>query len=142
MKASSRARVHVVTLKSMVKPYSASAGAPADDAAEHDDDRGRSPARDVKGRWVAGNSGNPAGRPKTLAELVELARDHTVEAFETMVWIARHEPKAAVRGRAAEWIVARGWGEPAKPITVGATDGDNKLELQFVLMPPKPDEEP
>lgn len=124
----------------MGKPYSASAGSSPDLDDDDDDDTfgDRMPARDAKGRFQAGISGNPAGRPKTLTEVVELARDFTVESVETMVWIMRHEKKSsAVRARAAEWLVARAWGEPTKPITLGNADGETKLELQFVLMPPK-----
>jgi hypothetical protein len=32
-----------------------------------------------------GQSGNPGGRPKVIAEVKELAREHTSEAIETLV---------------------------------------------------------
>ena len=31
-----------------------------------------------------GQSGNPGGRPKVVAEVKELAREHTAEAIETL----------------------------------------------------------
>jgi len=34
-----------------------------------------------------GQSGNPGGRPKVVAEVKELAREHTAEAIETLVSI-------------------------------------------------------
>jgi hypothetical protein len=41
-----------------------------------------------------GQSGNPGGRPKVVAEVKELAREHTAEAIHTLVSIMSH-PKAA-----------------------------------------------
>jgi len=34
-----------------------------------------------------GQSGNPGGRPKVVAEVKELAREHTAEAIQTLVSI-------------------------------------------------------
>jgi Family of unknown function (DUF5681) len=41
-----------------------------------------------------GQSGNPGGRPKVVAEVRELAREHTSNAVETLVSIMNN-PKAA-----------------------------------------------
>ena len=43
-----------------------------------------------------GQSGNPGGRPKVIAEVKELARAHTGEAIETLVSIMTN-PKSAPR---------------------------------------------
>ena len=45
-----------------------------------------------------GQSGNPGGRPKVIAEVKELARAHTGEAIETLVSIMTN-PKSAPAAR-------------------------------------------
>ena len=64
-----------------------------------------------------GQSGNPGGRPKQLAEVRDLARQHTDEAIETLATIMRNEkaPPAA-RVSAAESILSRGWGKAPQEI--------------------------
>jgi Family of unknown function (DUF5681) len=56
-----------------------------------------------------GQSGNPGGRPKVIAEVKELARAHTGEAIETLVSIMSN-PKAASAARvsAANALLDRG----------------------------------
>ena len=44
-----------------------------------------------------GQSGNPGGRPKVIAEVKELARAHTGEAIETLVSIMTN-PKVCTGG--------------------------------------------
>ena len=44
-----------------------------------------------------GQSGNPGGRPKVIAEVKELARAHTGEAIETLVSIMTN-PKVCASG--------------------------------------------
>jgi hypothetical protein len=73
-----------------------------------------------------GQSGNPNGRPK-LTEIrdgktiVDLARVHTEEAFETVLEIMR-DATAARRDRlmAALAIHDRGWGKPNTPVDLSA----------------------
>ena len=58
-----------------------------------------------------GQSGNPGGRPKVVAEVNELARAHTAEAIETLVSIMTN-PKSAPAGRilrAANALLDRGY---------------------------------
>jgi hypothetical protein len=64
-----------------------------------------------------GQSGNPGGRPKLVAEVRDLAREHTEEAIETLATIMRNEkaPPAA-RVSAAESILSRGWGKAPQEI--------------------------
>ena len=45
-----------------------------------------------------GQSGNPGGRPKAIAEVKELARAHTAEAIQTLVSIMTN-PKSAPAAR-------------------------------------------
>ena len=65
-----------------------------------------------------GQSGNPGGRPKVVAEVKELARKHTGKAIETLVSIMAN-PKAAPAARvsAANALLDRGYGRPAQHIT-------------------------
>jgi hypothetical protein len=65
-----------------------------------------------------GQSGNPGGRPKAIAEIRELAREHTGEAVATLVSIMTN-PKAAPAARvsAANALLDRGYGKPPQHIT-------------------------
>jgi uncharacterized protein DUF5681 len=65
-----------------------------------------------------GQSGNPGGRPKVVAEVRELARAHTGEAIETLVSIMSN-PKCAPASRvsAANALLDRGYGKPPQHIT-------------------------
>jgi hypothetical protein len=74
------------------------------------------------GRFQPGQSGNPGGRPKLDPELIAFARQHGREALATAVEIMR-SPKSsdAVRLRAIELILDRGWGTPVSAVAVAAT---------------------
>ena len=65
-----------------------------------------------------GQSGNPGGRPKVIAEVKELAREHTGKAVETLVSIMTN-PKAAAAARvsAANALLDRGYGRPPQHVT-------------------------
>src|SRR6478609_803015 len=65
-----------------------------------------------------GQSGNPGGRPKAVAEVKELARAHTGEAIQTLVSIMTN-PKAAPAARvlAANALLDRGYGKPPQHIS-------------------------
>src|SRR6478672_6013047 len=65
-----------------------------------------------------GQSGNPGGRPKVVAEVKELAREHTAEAIETLVSIMTNPKSApAARVSAANSLLDRGYGKPPQHIT-------------------------
>ena len=49
--------------------------------------------RDDSGKFIAGHSGNPGGRPKDKHKVAELARSYTVEAVETLVDLMRHKQR-------------------------------------------------
>jgi hypothetical protein len=65
-----------------------------------------------------GQSGNPGGRPKVIAEVKELAKEHTVEAIQTLVSIMTNPKFApAARVTAANALLDRGYGRPPQHIT-------------------------
>ena len=65
-----------------------------------------------------GQSGNPGGRPKVVAEVKELARAHTAEAIQTLVSIMTNPQSApAARVSAANALLDRGYGKPPQHIT-------------------------
>ena len=65
-----------------------------------------------------GQSGNPGGRPKVVAEVKELAKEHTVEAIQTLVSIMTNPKFApAARVSAANALLDRGYGRPAQHVT-------------------------
>jgi hypothetical protein len=79
-----------------------------------------------------GQSGNPGGRPKVVAEVKELARAHTGEAIETLVSIMKN-PKAAPAARvsAANSLLDRGYGKPPQHIR-------GEVATSYVARLPKP----
>lgn len=85
-----------------------------------------------KGGFNKGKSGNPGGRPKEVGEVKELARQHTVEAIETLVDIMKHGDRDASRVSAAEAILDRGWGKPSQAIE---HDGNLALIHGYIDVP-------
>lgn len=68
-------------------------------------------------RFGEGQPTNAGGRPKALAEVIELARAHTVDAIKVLHDIATNERAAAVaRVSASNSLLERGWGKPVQPI--------------------------
>ena len=68
----------------------------------------------ARGRpFPSGQSGNPGGRPKDLVRVRELARQHTVEALDTLVR-ALKDKNVRARIAAAEAILDRAWGKPTQ----------------------------
>lgn len=86
----------------------------------------------VPGRpFVAGQSGNPSGRPKRLGEVTELARSYTVEAIEALVrglQDPRHYPACA------QELLNRAWG---KAPTIIAGDEDSPIRMVVSWQPSK-----
>jgi hypothetical protein len=74
-------------------------------------------------RFQPGQSGNPGGRPKVIAELRDLARLHTLEAIETLVRVMRdRRASAAARVAAACAILDRGYGRPSQELAISRDD--------------------
>jgi hypothetical protein len=79
-----------------------------------------------------GKSGNPLGRPMYRTPdgrtLTDLAREHTLEAVNTLVEIMRDQvAPAAARVAAADKILNRGWGQA--PQTIALTDDREPRDL-------------
>jgi hypothetical protein len=71
-----------------------------------------------------GQSGNPGGKPKGLAEVQQLARAHTVTAINTLAQIASAaKAPPAARVSAAQALLDRGWGKPMQPMEHGGPGG-------------------
>jgi len=72
-----------------------------------------------KGGFKKGQSGNPGGRPKVVAEVRDLAQEHTEEAVSTLATIMMDEkaPHAA-RVAAANSILDRGYGKAPQHLNV------------------------
>ena len=58
-----------------------------------------------------GFSGNPSGRPREYGEVLHAAREHSLEAVETLVLVMRNgKPGEAMM--AAQALLDRAWGRP------------------------------
>ena len=94
------------------------------------------------GSWKPGTSGNPGGRPAFLAEVRQLAQQHTPTAFKTLLEVARSKKaNPSARVAAAKELLDRAVGRaPAAPEDAGLvkdaleviirtiTDGDKTAE--------------
>ena len=79
-----------------------------------------------------GRSGNPGGRPKALADVIELARTHTPDAINRLAHIVRDDaapPAAQVAASMA--LLDRAWGKPVQPL-----DADVNLRASYVIRAP------
>jgi len=64
-----------------------------------------------------GQSGNPGGRPKEIAEVKELARQHMPAAIDALVSIMNNTKASdAARVSAATALLDRGYGKPQQHI--------------------------
>jgi hypothetical protein len=71
------------------------------------------------GMFQPGVSGNPSGRPKSDANIKELAKAHTQQALDTLVEIAGNKNASpSARVQAATAILDRGWGKPSQHLAV------------------------
>jgi hypothetical protein len=99
------------------------------------------PTRTSNGRWRRGHSGNPAGRrAETDPErrrVKELARECTEEAVQALREIMLDpSTNAMARVRAAEAILARGWGTATDEATLATLErGQDEANVIHFRMP-------
>ena len=76
----------------------------------------------ANGQFRPGASGNPGGRPAALAEVRQLARQHTALAIQKLAQIAEHGQSEMAQIAAANALLDRGWGRPTQPVS-----GDDEM---------------
>ena len=77
-----------------------------------------------------GNSANPGGRPKGLAELVRRETKDGAELVRFMLGVLRgRKQPLRYRMEAAAWLADRGFGKVSQPIT-----GEGGGPMRFTLM--------
>ena len=84
-------------------------------------------------RFKKGQSGNPGGRIGVPKEVRELARTHTEDAINRLVfWMKSDDPRASVA--ASNSLLDRGYGKPVAPIELDHHVGEFEgLEYHDVM---------
>jgi hypothetical protein len=91
--------------------------------------------RDDKGRYLAGVSGNPTGRPKVIGELKELASIHTPQAIQTLADVMNDkEAPHAARVAASTALLDRVYGRPSQNVEARIETVDMGKAAASVLM--------
>lgn len=82
------------------------------------------PKKTVGKPFEKGKSGNPGGRPKVIADLRDLAREHTVDALNALTDIMQNPQSTdAARVSAACAVLDRGYGKPSQQVEHTGKDG-------------------
>jgi len=94
--------------------------------------------------WKPGQSGNPSGKPKGIAEINAIARTYCPEAMELLAkWMRSTDPKVSVPSIIA--MLNRGLGMPMQATEVTGKDGTPlappSLTVSFVAAPKPPPEQ-
>lgn len=79
------------------------------------------------GQFPKGRSGNPGGRPTMPSELRLKCRELTTKALETLEAAMTEGDSTASRVRAAELVLAYGWGKPAERVSLEAAEPERPL---------------
>jgi hypothetical protein len=94
------------------------------------------------GKWAKGESGNPGGRPKVLAEFRELARQHAPAAIKELARLAVKAKSETARVAAIRELLDRGYGKASQLIPSyddvladRYTDQGGKIVIEFVEPP-------
>jgi len=91
-------------------------------------------------RYQKGQSGNPGGRPKVVAEVRELAQSHCRAAVERLVELMA-DPDGRIAVAACNALLDRGMGKPAQPLT-GEDGGPMQVESAVRIYIPSNGREP
>lgn len=84
-------------------------------------------------KFQKGQSGNPGGRPKEIADVRELARQHTKAAIEKLAeWMGSDNPKASVAACVA--LLNRGHGMPAQSVTTTIRDVRSLSDAELIAV--------
>lgn len=82
------------------------------------------------GKYKAGESGNPGGRPKEYRTVVDLARKRTVRAVKVLTEIMENSAAdAGARVKAAATLLDRGWGKAPQVLEVQRTIKPREMSL-------------
>lgn len=89
------------------------------------------------GRFQKGVSGNPGGRPKESADVKDLARQHSSEAFSRILELMRSD-NARVALAAAQEVMNRAWGKPEAHMHAKLDGLTFVNKIERVIVDPKP----
>ena|SRR5438132_11835405 len=81
--------------------------------------------------WSPGQSGNPSGKAKALADMEGKARQHVDKALKTLA-AGLDDDDARVRMAAATALLDRGFGKPAQAI-IGGGPEDAPIQEEKVV---------
>jgi uncharacterized protein DUF5681 len=84
-------------------------------------------------KFRKGESGNPGGRPKVLAEVQELARQHAPSAIAELARLALKAKNETARIAAIRELLDRAYGRSRQSMEVNAPAGD-PLDLLRLMM--------
>lgn len=93
--------------------------------------------RATQGRFQKGKSGNPGGRPKEIAELKTLAREHTPEVIKTLGELVKTADSDAARVAACKELLDRGWGKASQHVAADISLSlltDEQLEARYAAL--------
>jgi hypothetical protein len=82
-------------------------------------------------KFPKGQSGNPGGRPKALAEVQELARQHAPSVIAELARLALKAKNETARIAAIRELLDRGYGRPRQAMEV-SYQFQNGLNRDFV----------
>jgi hypothetical protein len=69
-------------------------------------------------RWKPGQSGNPGGKPRVLAEILAMGHSNTPAIMQRLIDAALHSADAAVWIPAAREVLNRTFGKPSQQVEV------------------------
>src|SRR5271170_570654 len=93
-------------------------------------------AREAHGKFAKGVSANPGGRPKGKSEFAALAREHSPECLERLLYWVRSEHESA-SVNACRLIIERGYGrvETADHVVLNGEDDRPSVTVRFIPPP-------